>query len=178
MNKKKLGAGIVSIIGLAIAISVLYLMLSGPRMRVQPKLVPLQAWLPRMPAGVVPVASEATGVPSIEEAAALRNPLPDTERTRRTGEVYYSYYCAFCHGGTGRGDGPVGDSYVPVPADLATMQVQTLSDGALYRAMLVGVGHEPVLPDVIRPEMRWYIVSYVRSLQRGRAEPSRPTSIQ
>jgi mono/diheme cytochrome c family protein len=175
---KKIGAVVVLTMAVVVAAVVLYLMFSGPHMRIQPKLVPLQAWLPRMPDGVVPVTAEATGAPSVEEAAALRNRLPDTEGTRRTGQVYYGYYCVFCHGGTGRGDGPVGYSYVPAPADLATPRVQTLSDGALYRAMLVGVGHEPVLPDVIGPEMRWYIVSYVRSLQGGRVDQSNPASTQ
>jgi mono/diheme cytochrome c family protein len=175
---KKIGAGIVVSMGLVVAAATLHLMFSGPHMRVQPKLVPLEAWTPPVPDGVIPVIAQPPAVPSPEEASQLRNPLPDTERTRRTGQVYYGYYCAFCHGKTGLGDGPVGASYTPAPTDLSLQKVQTLSDGDLYRAMLTGAGHEPVLGDVIHPQRRWYIVSYVRSLQSGRAQDSRPTSVQ
>jgi mono/diheme cytochrome c family protein len=137
----------------------LYLMFSGPHMRDEPKFTPYRALLPATPEGTVPVAfAETQNVPS------LRNPLPDTERTRRTGQVYYGYYCVFCHGENGRGDGPVGRSYVPTPADLTAASVRNLSDGALYKAMRTGVGHAPVLDYVMEPNAPWYIVDYVRHL--------------
>jgi len=165
---KRIAAVVVVSVGIVVAAVVLYLMFSGPRMRVQPRLVPLQAWTPAVPQGAIPVVSKSLAVPSPEEASQLRNLLPDTEQTRRTGQVYYGYYCAFCHGKTGLGDGPVGDSYTPAPTNLALPRVQALSDGDLYRAILTGAGHEPVLVDVIGPDPRWYIVSYVRSLQSRR----------
>ncbi|OHB64047.1 MAG: hypothetical protein A2Y76_02715 [Planctomycetes bacterium RBG_13_60_9] len=155
----------VLIVVVAVGVAVLYLMFSGPRMRTQPKMMPYQATVPALPQGMVPVSIEAPAVPSIEESRQSRNPWPDTERTRRAGQVYYGYYCLFCHGSTGRGDGPVGRSYTPVPTDLTSPPVQDLSDGALYRAMLTGVGHDPVLPRVVTREAPWYIVSYVRHLQ-------------
>jgi mono/diheme cytochrome c family protein len=169
---KKIAAGTVLVVAAIIAVEALYLMFSGPRMRVQPKIVPLQARMPDLPQGIVPVSTEPSAIPSVQAAAQLRNPLPDTEHTRQTGRVYYGYYCAFCHGQTGRGDGPVGVSYTPAPTDLALPPVRTLSDGALYRAILTGVGHESVLSYVIEPEARWYIVSYTRHLQNERAGQS------
>ncbi len=161
---KKIAAGLILIIAAVVAAVALYLMFSGPRMRVQPKLVPLQAQMPPLPQGIVPVSVELSAVPSVQAAVQLRNPLPDTDHTRQTGRVYYGYYCAFCHGQTGRGDGPVGNSYTPVPTDLTLPRVQTLSDGALYRAMLTGIGHEPVLDYVVDPNARWYIIRYVHTL--------------
>jgi mono/diheme cytochrome c family protein len=167
---KKPGLAIVLVGGLAAAAVALYLMFSGPRMRTQPKITPYQAILPTMPAGVIPVVAKPSGVPSPGAVAQLRNPLPDTQQTREAGAVYYGYYCAFCHGEDGRGDGPVGRSYTPVPTDLALPRVTALSDGALYRAMLTGAGHEPVLDYVIDPERRWYLVTYVRQLQAQRTD--------
>jgi mono/diheme cytochrome c family protein len=175
---KKIAAGIVLMVAAVIAVVALYLMFSGPRMRVQPKIVSQQVRMPAMPQGIVPVSFESSPIPSPQAAAQLRNPLPDTDHTRQTGRVYYGYYCAFCHGQTGRGDGPVGDSYTPVPTDLALPRVQTLSDGALYRAMLTGIGHEPVLDYVIEPKARWHIVSYMRYLQSERAGQSSPAATQ
>lgn len=151
------------VVVLALAGFVLYLMFSGPRMRVQPKSLPNQALLPAAPAGTVPVW--AVGAQHLPTA---RNPLDNTERTHRIGQAYYNNYCAFCHGKAGHGDGPVGQSYVPVPTDLTSPAVQGLSDGDLYQGMLTGVGHEPVLGDVVDPNAPWYIVSYIRSLRGDR----------
>ena len=138
----------------------LYLMFSGPHMRVQPKLLPYQALLPAMPKGTIPAFPVER-----QNLALARNPLADTEQTRRTGEAYYTNYCTSCHGKGGRGDGPVGRSYVPTPTDLTSLAVQALADDALYTGMLTGVGHAPVLSYVVDPEAPWYIVSYVRSLR-------------
>ncbi len=144
---------------LATAGAVLYIMFSGPRMRVEPKILPLQAVFPPMPEGIVPVAWNQT--PNLE---SMRNPVADTEQTRQTGQVYYRDYCAFCHGKAGHGDGPVGRSYVPTPTDLTTPQVRSLSDGALYQGMLTGIGHTPVLDYVVDPNAPWFIMRYVRTL--------------
>ena len=94
--------------------------------------------------------------------------MADTAADRARGKVYYDYYCVFCHGDKGDGNGPVGESYVPVPADLRAAKIQAYADGELLRAMLVGTGHEPVLGRVVHPEHRWYLVLYVRSMTVGR----------
>ena len=65
------------------------------------------------------------------------------------------------------GNGPVGESYFPAPADLRTGKVSHYSDGRLLRAMLTGIGHEPVLERVVPPRHRWCLVLYVRSLAQG-----------
>jgi hypothetical protein len=148
------------IVILAVAGYVLYLMFSGPHMRVQPKILPLQALFPAEPEGIIPVAWTLR-----HNLEAARNPLPDTAAARQTGQAYYRDYCAFCHGQAGHGDGPVGRSYVPTPTDLTSPAVQGLDDGALHRGMLIGVGHSPVLDYVVDPNAPWYIIHYVRSLR-------------
>jgi mono/diheme cytochrome c family protein len=152
-----IAAGLVVVLGVAGV--VLYLMFSGPHMRVEPKILPYQAQLPAMPPGIVPVQPVWA-----QKLPAERNPLADTRRTRQAGQAYYRLYCLFCHGPDGHGDGPVGRSYVPTPTDLTTPAVQGLSDATLYRAMFTGVGHAPVLSYVIDPNTPWYIVAYVRFL--------------
>jgi len=140
--------------------AVLYLMFSGPHMRVQPKILPYQTLWPALPEGTTPVAWTQT--PNLE---STRNPVADTEATRRIGQAYYRDYCQFCHGPAGCGDGPVGRSYIPTPTDLTTPTVQALADGALYQGMLTGIGHTPVLGYVVDPNAPWYIIHYVRSLR-------------
>lgn len=145
--------------------AVLYLMLSGPRMRIQPSYLPYQMQAPPTPPGTVAVSPLTPA--RFPPADQLRNPLPDTAATRETGRIYYGYYCAFCHGYPGTRMGPVGLSYVPAPPSLAQSRIQKMPDGVLYRAMLMGAGHEPVLEYVTDEQARWYIVNYVRSFGKN-----------
>ena len=153
-----------ALLAFAVLGALIYLMFVNPHMGTQDKATPYRAIVPLMPAQIVPAEVVAVPVPLVEIPPPGPNPLPDTRETRRIGQVYYSYYCLFCHGQDGRGNGPVGQSYVPTPANLTSPSVRNLSDEALYRAMLVGVGHSPVLPYVVMPEAPWYIVIYVRHL--------------
>lgn len=179
-------AGAVSFMG--------YVLYEGPRMRMQPNVRAYQAEVPPMPGGTVPVgppeaappgnstagvtpANGTAGVPpalsdvapncktpTAEAATAMANPVPATGESVARGKVYYQNYCVFCHGDAGDGNGPVGQSYVPKPSDLRTPKISGYSDGQMLRAMLVGVGHEPVLEKVVPEEHRWPLVDYVRTL--------------
>jgi hypothetical protein len=166
------------LLSLMVAGALIYVMFINPHMRNQPKATPYRALIPPLPAQIMATEVVAAPEPPLELTPPGPNPLPDTEQTRRVGQVYYGYYCAFCHGKDGRGDGPVGLSYVPTPADLTAPRVRQLSDPALYRAMLAGVGHHPVLPYVILSEAPWYIVIYVRHLPTRTEEPDDPASGQ
>jgi hypothetical protein len=145
------------------------IMFQGPRMQVQPHIRAYQQTMPLPPKGIVPVERDRYEVPSASQARGMKNQLPDTLTIRRRGKVYYNYYCVFCHGENGQGDGPVGYGYMPVPADLHAPKVLGMSDGDLMRAMLLGIGHEPVLPRIVSPEHRWYLVSYIRMV--GKTPP-------
>ncbi|MBJ6726091.1 c-type cytochrome [Geomesophilobacter sediminis] len=165
---KKLIITILLIPPLALAVLYLVVLYEGPRMVEQPHVRTFQAVLPPLPPGVVPVQA-AVSVPSAQAAAGLVNPLPADPAIVAQGSVYYQYYCIFCHGEHGAGNGPVGQSYVPRPADLHSARVRGFTDGQLLREMLTGVGHEPVLERVVKPRHRWPLVLYVRAL--GVAHP-------
>ncbi len=138
----------------------------GPRMRRQVNLRPYKREVPPMPDNTVPRSGFAP-VPSAAEAVKLRCPVSATRETLALGQRYYGYYCAHCHGRDGRGEVPVGQSYQPRPTDLTSARVQRMTEGELYRAMLVGVGHEPALAPTVAPERRWPIVLYVREMGTG-----------
>jgi hypothetical protein len=157
-------------VGVAGLAAVAYLLFVGPRMYDQPHIRAFQAEFPPMPDGVAAVEEPVFHAPSDAEAETRVNPLADTPENRARGAAYYRYYCAFCHGEEGDGNGPVGESYVPRPADLRTPKIRAYADGRLLRAMLVGTGHEPVLGQVVRPEHRGYLVLYTRALARGGAK--------
>ena len=148
----------------AVTVIMTYLFATGPRMYVQPNIRPFDAEMPVPPSNSVTVTDAWTPAPSAAEAPSLVNPVADTDEARRRGRVYYEYYCLACHGTAGDGAGPVGESYVPAPADLRTAVPQIPTDGELLRRMLTGTGHTPVLERAVQPEHRWPLVRYVRAL--------------
>lgn len=136
-----------------------YLILAGPRMEYQYKIKTYESLFTPQAEGSVPV--EIRGRLPEDN---ITNPLRMSKVAIDSGKIYYSYYCLFCHGPNGYGNGQVGQSYYPKPSDLHTSKIKSYSDAALYRAMLTGIGHEPVLERVVLERYRWYIVLYVRSL--------------
>jgi len=166
--KKFIVGAILVVIVVTAASLVLFI---GPRMYDQEHLRSFQAEMPALPPGVVPITDPVPQVPTEAEAESLHNPLAATEENIARGKVYYEYYCVSCHGDRGDGNGPVGESYVPKPADLAAAKIQGDPDGRLLRAALTGVGHEPVLGRVVHPEHWWYLVLYTRHFARPEAAP-------
>ena len=167
--------------GLAVILIVMsyfgYKLLQGPRMDVQPHIRAYQAQMPPTPSGIVPRNDSAPpAAPTAQQAITLTT-RPATPQDLAAGGAYYSYYaCLACHGPAGDGRGPVGESYVPLPADLRTPRVAALSDGALLRAMLTGPGHQPVMEHTILAEHRWPLVHYVRSLAVGAMATTQPSA--
>jgi mono/diheme cytochrome c family protein len=147
-------------------LTILYLLFTGPRMFAQPNIRQFQAIMPVTPANTVPVKNVFEPLPSREQAQKLTNPLDANETNIAKGRVYYGYYCAFCHGEKGDGFGPVGYSYIPVPADLRTAKIKDMSDGELLYSMLTGTGHAPMLQRIIPSDYWWHLVLYARLLEK------------
>lgn len=138
-----------------------WLVFTGPRMKSQPHLRTYQALMPLPPPESVPLPAGL--IPSPRETAQAR-PVADTPENRARGRVYYGYYCAFCHGANGDGNGTVGQSYIPRPADLRAGRARHCSQEEIVQLMLLGVGHEPVLPRAVLPAHRGYLALYVHAL--------------
>ena len=155
---------------LAVLLAAGYLLFTGPHMEHQQKIGPYQAAMPPAPRGSVPLKNPVATMPTTRQAQELVRLLPRTPKDLAAGGVYYGYYCTFCHGAAGDGRGPVGESYIPPPADLRSARVQALSDGQLFQAMLTGPGHQPVLERVVPPEHRPYLVLHVRRFSGGGAQ--------
>ncbi|MCY2924992.1 MAG: cytochrome C [Planctomycetota bacterium] len=133
-----------------------YMLFTGPRMFDQPSLQAFNAAAPPPPHGAVP-----RGAPTTHPTTA---PAAPTAENLARGRTYYSYYCLPCHGDLGAGDGPVGQSDTPAPADLRSARLQSLCDSDYLRASLTGVGHSPVLDRIVPQDHRPYLLLYSRSL--------------
>ena len=153
MNKKLLLIIAVTIFALTVTAAIL--LLSGPRMRNQPSLRAFETPVNLPPEGSVLYSHTKS---SAEE---IIMPETTTENLNK-GETYYGYYCIFCHGEDGKGNGPVGQSYTPKPSDLTNDSLQHYSVTDLYLRSFTGVGHEPVLERVVPEDFRKYILAYVR----------------
>ena len=155
---KKLLVALVALAILAVAAGYAVTLFTGPRMTVQPHVRAFQMEAPAPPPGTVTVGEHP---PARREEI---KPLSASADNLQRGRIYYRYYCVFCHGESGAGNGPVGESYVPVPADLRAEKFRNRGEAELTRMMLSGIGIAPVLERVVPPEHRRYLVLYVKSL--------------
>jgi hypothetical protein len=95
---------------------------------------------------------------------SLRNPLPFSKESIEKGRLAYGYFCVQCHGSKLDGRGTVGQSFVPLPADLVSPAVLSESDGLIYSRMRLGFGRHPVLYSTVAADDSWAIINYMRSL--------------
>ena len=117
-------------------------------------------------------------LPSNEEET-LANPIPPNRESIAAGQAIYRVQCLQCHGPTGRGDGPVGLTLNPPPADLYQhTQPGVHPDGRLYDWITNGFpgnSQMPVFKNILTDEERWNIINYIRTFARNEDEsPGQP----
>ena len=136
------------------------------RMRETPAVRPHEDPLLIMEAGVVPV-SGGEAFYRVSAGIDLTASVNMTEPASiNRGKAVYLTYCAQCHGNNHDGNGTVGQSFHPLPTDLRSSQVQTKSDGKLFKSVSYGIpgGRQPALQTTITIDDRWRVVAYVKSL--------------
>ena len=154
-------------LGIYTAITVYDKSLSWERMWETPAVSPHEEPIPAMADGVVPFS----GGEELLRATAperLSAPYGRANATAvRSGEIRYGYYCDHCHGRDHDGMAAVGQSFSPLPTDLRSRRVQSMSPGEIFRIISYGLpegGRQPALQATITAQHRWHIVSYIRSL--------------
>lgn len=99
-------------------------------------------------------AINAIGIPSKIEQQ-------DFDANLARGEQVYRMSCSPCHGRNADGQAPVnnyGMGAVP-------LRTTTKSDGAIYHQIVAGGSLMPSHADRVRPDDRWRVILYLRSLQ-------------
>lgn len=96
----------------------------------------------------------------------LKNPLPCTPQNVAQGKLAYSYFCIHCHGPKADGRGTVGQSFAPLPSNLAEGDVQNQTDGELFAKILLGFGRHPMLYTTVSETDTWAIMNYIRTLKQ------------
>ncbi len=136
------------------------------RMRETPAVRPHEKPLLTMEQGVIPFEG-GEAVYRAAHGKTIKSPLVRGDANIvKLGETLYFTYCAQCHGKYHDGNGTVGQSFHPLPADLRSVKVQTLPEGVLFKEISYGVpnGRQPPLATTIEVMDRWRIVGYVKSL--------------
>ncbi len=136
------------------------------RMWETPAIRPHEEPLPIMAAGIVPLNGGEAFARAVHDDQ-LTSPLKDggtfdLKQARKA----YTVYCSHCHGRNHDGLGTVGQSFQPLPGDLRSREVQSMSDGALYKEISFGKpgGRQPPLATTISMTDRWQIIAYLKSL--------------
>lgn len=88
------------------------------------------------------------------------------KQTIAAGLMAYNHYCLHCHGPNLDGQGRVGQSFAPLPADLRSMAVLAKSDTALFKFISNGGGRAPALATTVSVPDRWAIIAYMRSNEK------------
>jgi mono/diheme cytochrome c family protein len=102
--------------------------------------------------------------PAIENTQA--NPIPPTSQSIAAGGAVFETNCVPCHGVSGRGDGPVGLTMNPRPADLTQHAIPGIhTDGQLYEWITNGFPgtRMPAFKTVLSDTDRWNLVNYIRT---------------
>jgi mono/diheme cytochrome c family protein len=109
-----------------------------------------------------------------EEAKRVVNPLKPSQSDLPGTRRIYLDKCAECHGDTGKGDGPQGKMYAPLPSDLSdATHMRSASDGELFFRISEGHRPMPAFRKRLTEEQRWQLVLYLRSLTAAPASGSR-----
>ncbi len=136
------------------------------RMRETPAIRPYEEPLLIMEPGVIPFEG-GEAVYRAAHGKKLKSPIMRGDpNSIKLGRTLYSTYCAQCHGKYHDGNGTVGQSFHPLPADLRSVKVQTLPEGMLFKEISYGVpnGRQPPLATTIEVMDRWRIIAYLKSL--------------
>lgn len=107
--------------------------------------------------------------PVVATESGQANPIPPNQESVATGKSLYKVNCLPCHGSTGKGDGPVGVTLNPQPADLTKHTVPGVhTDAQLFEWISNGFpgSQMPAFKTGLSDTDRWNIVNFIRTLAR------------
>jgi mono/diheme cytochrome c family protein len=102
--------------------------------------------------------------PAIQSSGPV-NPIPPNADSVAIGQTLYQENCLPCHGPAGKGDGPVGLTLNPRPADLSAHAVPGVhTDGQLFDWISNGFPGSvmPAFKNSLTEDQRWNLINYLR----------------
>jgi len=89
-----------------------------------------------------------------------------TQAMLAKGEKDYQAFCSHCHGPNMDGLGTVGQSFFPLPTDLAGEKTVAMSDRELFASISYGGKKTPALASSMSVESRNAVIRYIRHIQK------------
>jgi mono/diheme cytochrome c family protein len=100
-------------------------------------------------------------------AKTLKNPVASTPASITAGAAVYKKYCAFCHGVTGKGDGPLAPKDA-TPSDLSDAKWDHgATDAEIFTFIQNGGGPNSKMvafKGKIADQDMWHIINFLRSI--------------
>lgn len=106
---------------------------------------------------------------AVRAGQELRNPYHATPPILAKGQALYEIYCAVCHGGHGKGDGPIA-SKIPPPPSYKSDRLLGFAPGRIFHVITMGANKMPSYAVQLAPDERWQIITYVRAALQGLPE--------
>jgi mono/diheme cytochrome c family protein len=100
----------------------------------------------------------------LEAGRTLVNPIPKSPESLTRGREMYERHCTVCHGAQGRGNGPVGQKFVPQPMELNLDYVQLQPDGQIFYTISHGSIAMPFYRQSMPAEDRWHLVNFIKEV--------------
>jgi mono/diheme cytochrome c family protein len=127
----------------------------------------LQAPVPgTIPRGFLPLHYAADPADALRAGNELTNPyVASNADVQRRGAAVFANFCQVCHGGAGRGDGPVVLRGFPAPPSLLAERALKMKDGQIFHVLTYGQDNMPSYAAQLSRDDRWTVIAYVRSLQ-------------
>jgi len=131
------------------------------------------------PAGEVFPTLQPTDQALTAFGATHTNPVPTSDAAAlKAGQALFDRYCFVCHGPLARGDGPILNNLAsrdptqqsgkfPFAPNLTLPITVARTDGYIFGILTVGRGLMPEYGSKIPAPERWYVVNYLRTLQRA-----------
>ena len=104
--------------------------------------------------------------PAVVETVRV-NPVAPNSESIAAGQALFSASCAACHGVEGKGDGPVGLTLNPRPADLRQHAIPGIhTDAQLFEWITNGFpgSRMPAFKNTLSDTDRWNLVNFIRTL--------------
>lgn len=104
------------------------------------------------------------------EEAKRENPVKSTPASIADGKKAYATQCAMCHGTDGNGKGDLAtDMQLKLRDYRDSEAMKDVTDGELFYILAKGKGDMPGEEDRMKPEQRWNLINYIRSLAKKKS---------